>query len=169
MDLNYPEDFYSNISTLETSHHDLLGTARSYECIFCKRGFTTAQALGGHMNIHRKQRANNNTKPTVPPPSTSNKVDAINNHADLVQIPTQSTPSHANHLSFPPTSLTVTPSHAQLSSAEKDQLGHVFLQDWSTTNLSFYSNPLCLHQIKNKFEDTEENGLDLELRLGHHP
>ncbi|XP_071741281.1 uncharacterized protein [Rutidosis leptorrhynchoides] len=30
---------------------------RSYECIFCKRGFTTAQALGGHMNIHRKDRA----------------------------------------------------------------------------------------------------------------
>ncbi|XP_062102731.1 uncharacterized protein LOC133812880 [Humulus lupulus] len=33
--------------------------ARSYECVFCKRGFTTAQALGGRMNIHRKDRANN--------------------------------------------------------------------------------------------------------------
>ncbi|XP_076905258.1 uncharacterized protein LOC143560965 [Bidens hawaiensis] len=30
---------------------------RSYECVFCRRGFTTAQALGGHMNIHRKDRA----------------------------------------------------------------------------------------------------------------
>ncbi|KAI4304003.1 hypothetical protein MLD38_039575 [Melastoma candidum] len=29
---------------------------RFYECIFCKRGFTNAQALGGHMNIHRKDR-----------------------------------------------------------------------------------------------------------------
>lgn len=29
---------------------------RSYECVFCKRGFTNAQALGGHMNIHRKDR-----------------------------------------------------------------------------------------------------------------
>jgi hypothetical protein len=28
-----------------------------YECVFCKRGFTTAQALGGHMNIHRRDRA----------------------------------------------------------------------------------------------------------------
>ncbi|XP_047091086.1 uncharacterized protein LOC124702949 [Lolium rigidum] len=27
-----------------------------YECVFCKRGFTTAQALGGHMNIHRRDR-----------------------------------------------------------------------------------------------------------------
>ncbi|XP_020581087.1 transcriptional regulator SUPERMAN-like [Phalaenopsis equestris] len=33
------------------------GSVRFYDCIFCKRGFTTAQALGGHMNIHRKDRA----------------------------------------------------------------------------------------------------------------
>ncbi|KAF7144279.1 hypothetical protein RHSIM_Rhsim05G0195800 [Rhododendron simsii] len=30
---------------------------RSYTCTFCKRGFSNAQALGGHMNIHRKDRA----------------------------------------------------------------------------------------------------------------
>ncbi|CAL0332492.1 unnamed protein product [Lupinus luteus] len=29
---------------------------RSYECNFCKRGFSNAQALGGHMNIHRKDK-----------------------------------------------------------------------------------------------------------------
>ncbi|XP_020591238.1 zinc finger protein 10-like [Phalaenopsis equestris] len=37
---------------------DDTGIHRSYLCIFCKRGFCTAQALGGHMNIHRKDRAN---------------------------------------------------------------------------------------------------------------
>ncbi|XP_008222038.1 PREDICTED: probable transcriptional regulator RABBIT EARS [Prunus mume] len=31
--------------------------AKSYECTFCKRGFSNAQALGGHMNIHRKDKA----------------------------------------------------------------------------------------------------------------
>ncbi|KAJ0021737.1 hypothetical protein Pint_32743 [Pistacia integerrima] len=30
---------------------------RSYDCTFCKRGFSNAQALGGHMNIHRKDKA----------------------------------------------------------------------------------------------------------------
>ncbi|KAK7262499.1 hypothetical protein RJT34_30073 [Clitoria ternatea] len=30
---------------------------RSYECNFCRRGFSNAQALGGHMNIHRKDKA----------------------------------------------------------------------------------------------------------------
>ncbi|OAY55614.1 zinc finger protein KNUCKLES [Manihot esculenta] len=32
-------------------------TKRFYECTFCRRGFTNAQALGGHMNIHRRDRA----------------------------------------------------------------------------------------------------------------
>ncbi|KAK7300752.1 hypothetical protein RJT34_11601 [Clitoria ternatea] len=30
---------------------------RSYSCTFCKREFRSAQALGGHMNIHRRDRA----------------------------------------------------------------------------------------------------------------
>ncbi|KAI0531499.1 hypothetical protein KFK09_001055 [Dendrobium nobile] len=42
---------------------------RSYECNFCKRGFLNAQALGGHMNIHRRNRAN---KAMMKPGSTYN-------------------------------------------------------------------------------------------------
>ncbi|KAG6490068.1 hypothetical protein ZIOFF_051350 [Zingiber officinale] len=30
---------------------------RSYSCAFCRRGFKSAQALGGHMNVHRRDRA----------------------------------------------------------------------------------------------------------------
>ncbi|XP_058211969.1 transcriptional regulator SUPERMAN-like [Rhododendron vialii] len=30
---------------------------RSYTCTFCKREFRSAQALGGHMNVHRRDRA----------------------------------------------------------------------------------------------------------------
>lgn len=36
---------------------------RSYDCIFCKRGFSNAQALGGHMNIHRKDKARGSKQP----------------------------------------------------------------------------------------------------------
>ncbi|PHU05361.1 Transcriptional regulator TAC1 [Capsicum chinense] len=34
-----------------------LGQVKFYRCSFCKRGFSNAQALGGHMNIHRRDRA----------------------------------------------------------------------------------------------------------------
>ncbi|KAI8014832.1 Transcriptional regulator TAC1 [Camellia lanceoleosa] len=38
-------------------HNQFLSHVRSYTCTFCKRGFSNAQALGGHMNIHRRDRA----------------------------------------------------------------------------------------------------------------
>ncbi|KAL4571988.1 hypothetical protein LXL04_018756 [Taraxacum kok-saghyz] len=42
----------------EVDDHQMdLQDGRSYECIYCKHGFTSAQALGGHMNVHRKDRA----------------------------------------------------------------------------------------------------------------
>ncbi|KAH7863081.1 hypothetical protein Vadar_013103 [Vaccinium darrowii] len=30
---------------------------RNYPCAFCKKQFKSAQALGGHMNVHRRERA----------------------------------------------------------------------------------------------------------------
>ncbi|KAJ8747345.1 hypothetical protein K2173_012925 [Erythroxylum novogranatense] len=34
-----------------------IGAPRCYPCTFCQREFKSAQALGGHMNIHRRDRA----------------------------------------------------------------------------------------------------------------
>ncbi|KAF7144490.1 hypothetical protein RHSIM_Rhsim04G0161800 [Rhododendron simsii] len=36
---------------------------RSYSCSFCRREFRSAQALGGHMNVHRRDRARLNQSP----------------------------------------------------------------------------------------------------------
>ncbi|KAE8716436.1 putative cyclin-D7-1-like [Hibiscus syriacus] len=36
---------------------DVSSHSKSYTCSFCKRGFSNAQALGGHMNVHRRDRA----------------------------------------------------------------------------------------------------------------
>ncbi|CAN6551781.1 unnamed protein product [Malus baccata var. baccata] len=54
-----PDTSSSDEDQVRDDHHDSGATTvkRSYECTFCKRGFTNAQALGGHMNIHRKDRA----------------------------------------------------------------------------------------------------------------
>ncbi|KAM0985413.1 hypothetical protein ACFX13_012903 [Malus domestica] len=47
-------------TTYEEDDYNFDGFAwppRSYTCSFCKREFRSAQALGGHMNVHRKDRA----------------------------------------------------------------------------------------------------------------
>jgi hypothetical protein len=38
---------------------------RSYSCSFCRREFRSAQALGGHMNVHRRDRARLKQSPTT--------------------------------------------------------------------------------------------------------
>ncbi|KAG2670077.1 hypothetical protein I3843_14G066100 [Carya illinoinensis] len=50
------------VTSEHENNHDDHGASstqltRSYDCNFCKRGFSNAQALGGHMNIHRKEKA----------------------------------------------------------------------------------------------------------------
>nr|GMC59093.1 probable transcriptional regulator RABBIT EARS [Ipomoea batatas]GME13576.1 probable transcriptional regulator RABBIT EARS [Ipomoea batatas] len=53
---------------------------KSYSCSFCKREFRSAQALGGHMNVHRRDRAklkrsnNTNTMDSSPPPISSSAI-----------------------------------------------------------------------------------------------
>ncbi|XP_022934167.1 probable transcriptional regulator RABBIT EARS [Cucurbita moschata] len=39
---------------------------RSYSCSFCRREFRSAQALGGHMNVHRRDRARLKQSPNTP-------------------------------------------------------------------------------------------------------
>ncbi|MQM16605.1 hypothetical protein Taro_049563 [Colocasia esculenta] len=44
---------------------------RSYTCSFCKREFRSAQALGGHMNVHRRDRARLRESPPWEPPTSN--------------------------------------------------------------------------------------------------
>ncbi|KAF9610560.1 hypothetical protein IFM89_023225 [Coptis chinensis] len=47
---------------------NIMGTTwppRSYTCTFCRREFRSAQALGGHMNVHRRDRARLRQSPPV--------------------------------------------------------------------------------------------------------
>ncbi|XP_038875029.1 transcriptional regulator TAC1-like [Benincasa hispida] len=40
-------------------------SSRAYTCGFCKRKFQSAQALGGHMNVHRRDRAKLRRTPSL--------------------------------------------------------------------------------------------------------
>lgn len=44
-------------STNANGKHNHWWPSQAYHCTFCPRVFRTAQALGGHMNIHRRERA----------------------------------------------------------------------------------------------------------------
>ncbi|KAK7345797.1 hypothetical protein VNO77_16408 [Canavalia gladiata] len=188
--MSYQEDSKSSSEEIDRSseqNEDMMGTGRSYECVFCKRGFTTAQALGGHMNIHRKDRANK-AKPSFSPSSSSKVIDENSGYGDL-GLYSSINPSHigrGNYYSTAPHDREVdnnynyyhqiylpshTPSHVQYDEVlcvenQRDPHQLLFRQDWTQRGLSLYANPLCLHESKDKIENnSEEDDLDLELRL----
>ncbi|EYU32971.1 hypothetical protein ABFS82_07G043300 [Erythranthe guttata] len=78
----------------ENSTGDSAGVGRSYECTFCKRGFTNAQALGGHMNIHRRDKAKAKQK---------NRDDEItSNTPSNVSKPQENIPHHHQYQMYLP-------------------------------------------------------------------
>ncbi|XP_019188307.1 PREDICTED: transcriptional regulator TAC1-like [Ipomoea nil] len=56
--VDWPAEVQNNNNNNNNNNNvdPLVVLGRSYDCVFCKRGFNTAQALGGHMNVHRKNK-----------------------------------------------------------------------------------------------------------------
>ncbi|KAK4478181.1 hypothetical protein RD792_017463 [Penstemon davidsonii] len=166
----------SDTSSAENDHHqpeksseDNTGIGRSYECTFCKRGFTNAQALGGHMNIHRKDKAKAKKKNEEEKSSSDQKIKSnLNSRYDST-----------NHI--------LSTGYYGLVGA--DMNFQVYLP---SSNPSFqtrnYSSNSPVSNMENLEEDMDpnlglrigltppirdvdvkENEIDLELRLGHDP
>lgn len=77
------------VRAFEEDTGNAMGTTwppRSYTCTFCRREFRSAQALGGHMNVHRRDRARLHQAP--PLASNSNHTSSPNANSTLL-IPTQ--------------------------------------------------------------------------------
>ncbi|OIT37121.1 transcriptional regulator superman [Nicotiana attenuata] len=77
------------VRAFEEDTGNAMGTTwppRSYTCTFCRREFRSAQALGGHMNVHRRDRARLHQAP--PLASYSNHTSSPNANSTLL-IPTQ--------------------------------------------------------------------------------
>ncbi|KAK7404534.1 hypothetical protein VNO78_05486 [Psophocarpus tetragonolobus] len=117
-------------------------SVRSYECNFCKRGFSNAQALGGHMNIHRKDKAKLKQQQDQTKPGEKTNIQKWN--WNVSQQEHVSSPIHTRQLPLfaeSPTS----------SETQKPQVGQ------TTTE-----QPLLSTQ-------NSSSELDLELRLGPEP
>lgn len=65
---------------------------RSYTCSFCRREFRSAQALGGHMNVHRRDRARMKQSPPSSNPS---------GHDHQVFVPPPLPHHHNSHVQYP--------------------------------------------------------------------
>ncbi|GAB4830501.1 hypothetical protein Ancab_020212 [Ancistrocladus abbreviatus] len=78
-------------------------TIRSYDCVFCRQGFTSAQALGGHMNIHRKDRANNYKKSKEDNHEPDHRISYLSfnlNHASYYSSPLETSIAKSNHSKY---------------------------------------------------------------------
>ncbi|XP_051142192.1 zinc finger protein GIS-like [Andrographis paniculata] len=127
----------SSVLIDDQENNDDLGVGRSYECVFCKRGFNTAQALGGHMNIHRKDRRNNKTTAATNPTK----------HEKPLRLPS---PDYANYSPLPPA-----PPPAARQFSQPPAAG-----DWRRS-FEFGTREGLEEGMNQKQE------LDLELRLGY--
>ncbi|KAJ7950267.1 Transcriptional regulator superman [Quillaja saponaria] len=99
---------------------------RSYSCNFCRREFKSAQALGGHMNIHRRDRARLKQSPLSPPNEilhheSLNHQNPIQNHFtsfQCYQYPSQVCGlSYNTNPNFDPAAILASPSSASRASA----------------------------------------------------
>lgn len=112
---------------------------RSYPCSFCKREFRSAQALGGHMNVHRRDRARlRHGSPPPPPPPPVTLLPNLN-----YPPPPQYPPDGSKKRSWP------------TDDDDHVSLGLALLTSTCTATAPAAAPP-----------GEDDHGLDLELRLG---
>lgn len=188
---NSPEKSEPAVSS--TTPDEQLGTspARTYECTFCKRGFSNAQALGGHMNIHRKDKAKLKQANEPPPPQQQQFLELPKMISS--DIPTNLFPQSTtkNTLVAPPLEFKAAAAgdHQERSnkwtwnfrtSSELDDTtsrssDHPALKgDHQLRQLPLFTETLASNPENQKQPDKElagpdDHDLDLELRLGHEP
>ncbi|CAN4116057.1 unnamed protein product [Withania somnifera] len=174
---NDPNSSNSKKYQMTWSFDELLGISqvKFYKCSFCKKGFSNAQALGGHMNIHRKDRAklreisiDNSEKPVSPSLDIS-----ISSKNDLLQqeVFSDDTSSHSKR-----PCVTLEEQHHHPISKEKDENHEVIIGGDLLQLPLFVDSPSndvinCVEtQERNKgMQLSVDSELDLELRLGPEP
>lgn len=138
------------------------GAGRFYDCMFCRRGFTTAQALGGHMNVHRKDRARTRV---------SGKKDGEGSGSGGASYD----PNVDHQRSYPPVSRPVCFESSSSSGREVGSNRSLLTRPSEPTRSSGEGGLLPqMHErtVKNRGEEEEDDEIeevDLELRLGHDP
>ncbi|GMI63913.1 ZINC FINGER PROTEIN 1, EMBRYO DEFECTIVE 3022 [Hibiscus trionum] len=191
-----PDDDSWEVRAFAEDTRNAMGTTwppRSYTCTFCGREFRSAQALGGHMNVHRRDRARlHQVQPpgggaTVPllnqasPSSTNQEFVTDSGLCFLYQLPspnrvlsfTSAPINSACSIDSPSTLVSIPPySNNSTVAAAPPSI------NFSATPLELNSSSYSCYSTKAETSTTSAGinlkeasieDLDLELRLGHNP
>ncbi|CAI9287540.1 unnamed protein product [Lactuca saligna] len=146
-----------------TSNGEFGQESRSYTCAFCKRGFSNAQALGGHMNVHRKDRARlqESIQETLITTETTKGMKSMNQGEALLSSDEKSD-------SVPKRPWTFTEPNSPGSSRKKDHAVHLkkAALQLSLCIESSSTSDSCLSSDKISSLASSSTEVDLELRLG---
>ncbi|OIW10883.1 hypothetical protein TanjilG_27829 [Lupinus angustifolius] len=138
----HPEDDDSwEVRAFAEDTKNIMGTTwppRSYTCTFCRREFRSAQALGGHMNVHRRDRARLHQAP-----SSTGSINPSSSHIApaFINIPHQDLDSNAGlrflyHFPSPNATFTTAPNHSSNRSASgKSPSTLLSISSYSQNNL----------------------------------
>ncbi|MCL7041889.1 hypothetical protein MKW94_013309 [Papaver nudicaule] len=94
---NSDEDSWEVRAFAEDTNMGTTWPPRSYTCTFCRREFRSAQALGGHMNVHRRDRARLRQSPPIVSADTSYPCNSITTSASTLMFPTEEFLAAANN------------------------------------------------------------------------
>ncbi|CAL9130483.1 unnamed protein product, partial [Musa acuminata var. zebrina] len=145
------------------------GTRRPYyECTFCKRGFSNAQALGGHMNLHRKHRTRERQSPATPSVMERTEDDYAGNNSAFCPHPYE---SFRGYTYFPSSSLSYNGSDVRMGTDNGLQAPYemsLFGGELRMGSSTHVDGPVAVTG-EGRRQEVEDAELDLELRLGHQP
>ncbi|GAB4843213.1 hypothetical protein Ancab_013180 [Ancistrocladus abbreviatus] len=152
--------------------NDKEGMGRSFECNFCKRGFTNAQALGGHMNIHRRDKSKSKSKPEHPS-LLFQKLDYFSTNPPCLPLPLPPPPTNSSHYYLanpsPHCHYAIPGPQTNYDNPTMYHSYGYYEDDLKNTHLNLQVGSSRVkdgvNQRKEK-DDQNEDPLDLELRLG---
>ncbi|RWV96177.1 hypothetical protein GW17_00041137 [Ensete ventricosum] len=156
-------------SSAEPRMDDSAGTRRPYyECTFCKRGFSNAQALGGHMNLHRKRRTRERQSPATPSVMERTEDDYARNNSAFCPHPYE---PFRGYTYLPSSSLSYNGSDVRMGTDSGLQAPYemsLFGGEFCLGSSTHVDGPVAVPG-EGRRQEVEDAELDLELRLGHQP
>ncbi|KAI4327273.1 hypothetical protein L6164_019756 [Bauhinia variegata] len=160
---------------------------RSYTCTFCRREFRSAQALGGHMNVHRRDRArlhhqaqpgsvnvNPNSSPTPSFIIPAQELVANGGLCFLYHLPNPNgtfatTTSNLNACTESPSTLLSISPYPPNNLMQTCSPSFDFPVARSSGITSSHCNSSKVEQHTSSSNNNGHEELDLELRLGNRP